>query len=265
MIEEKIKFKIRFLLTGKCTARCNYCHNEGQGKSAGLLSFETIKEIIKKLESTNNLPFEVVLSGGEPTLHKKAKDIARLCKSKNIYVSMVSHIGHTNLLDPILPYLDELKVHLDSFNRQEQFNNMGIELFRVNNSIKIAQKHSVKLVLNHPLTNINKLKDFLKAARSIQVHCKIIELYGENNYTLLNKVNWENMGYFYIDANILSHKLTTHKVYLKRCDYKYNDNKVLFIGSEGVTSSLDNNSSFYNKDIINSMRKIVMLNSSDIP
>lgn len=138
-------FKIRFLLTGKCTAKCSYCHNEGQEKSASLLSFKKINKIINILEDHNCLPSEVVLSGGEPTLHKNLVNIAKLCRSKNIYTSMASHIGHSKLLEPVLPYLDELKIHIDSFNPEEQYNSMGIHLNKSLYSIHIAKKTPNKI------------------------------------------------------------------------------------------------------------------------
>lgn len=232
-------FEIRLLLTGKCTAKCGYCHNEGQTKSANLLTLEYIKEIFEKLESKKNLPNEVVLSGGEPTLNKQVKDIAKFLKSKNIYVSMASHIGHTDLLEPVLPYLDELKIHLDSFNHDEQLRSMGIPLENVINSINLAKKYPVKLIVNHPLINKTKTIEFIGSARKISLDCKIIEEFGNVNNIILKDVDWNKIGYLKDINNSLKHVNSSHRLFLKRCGYLHNHGITLFIGSEGIRTALE--------------------------
>lgn len=251
----KKEFKIRLLLTGNCTAKCSYCHNEGQKKSASLLSLSYIKGILDKLEMENCLPSEIILSGGEPTLHKNAKDIAKICKSKNIYVSMASHIGHTNLLEPILPYLDELKIHLDSFNYKDQFDGMGINLKKVINSINMAKKYPVKMIVNHPLLNVVKMKDFIYNSGNMLIDCKIIEMHGQKKYISLDDINWGDIGYFENKFGVLSNK-NNHKIYLKKCGNKSNDEKTLFIGSEGIRSSINNDIIFYRNDILKLVKNI---------
>lgn len=232
-------FEIRFLLTGKCTAKCGYCHNEGQTKSANLLTLEYIKEIIEKLEYKNNLPDEVVLSGGEPTLNKQVKDIAKFLKSKNIYVSMASHVGHTDLLEPVLPYLDELKIHLDSFNHDEQLKSMGIPLENIINSINLAKTYPVKLIVNHPLVNTIKTIEFIESARKMSLDCKIIEEFGNINNISLKDVDWKKIGYLKYLNDRLKHVNSSHQLFLKRCDCLHNHGKTLFIGSEGIRTALE--------------------------
>lgn len=250
-------FKIRFLLTGKCTAKCSYCHNEGQEKSASLLSFKQIKKILDELDIKNSLPSEVVLSGGEPTLHKNLVNIAKLCKSKNIYTSMASHIGHSKLLDPVLPYLDELKIHIDSFNPEEQHRSMGIHLNDSIYSINLAKKYPVKLVINHPLVDIEKMKVFVESSRKISVNCKIIEQFGSDNYIPISKVDWSKMGYFHNSFGILTYKDKNHKIFTKKCGIKSNEDKTLFIGSGSVKSSLKNDIDFFKKDILILIKNII--------
>ena len=68
--------KLRFLLTSACTARCGYCHNEGQAKDTTQLSLEAINHVLDTLATGNLLVSEVILSGGEPTLHPYLAEIA---------------------------------------------------------------------------------------------------------------------------------------------------------------------------------------------
>ena len=231
-------FKIRLLLTGKCTAKCHYCHNEGQSKSANLLTLKYIKAFIQQLEYKNDLPDEVVLSGGEPTLHKQVKDIARFLKSKNLYVSMASHIGHTELLIPVLPYLDELKIHLDSFNHIEQQRKMGINLENVISSINLAKEYPINLIINHPLNNILETTLFLKGARAMDIDCKIIEVFGKEKVISIDNIDWRKMGYRKDTYNSFKYKDGSHKLFLKRCKTSSYLERTLFVGSEGIRSDL---------------------------
>lgn len=61
--------KIRFLLTSACTARCGYCHNEGQAKDNTQLPLQAITHVLDTLAAGNRQVSEIILSGGEPTLH----------------------------------------------------------------------------------------------------------------------------------------------------------------------------------------------------
>ena len=231
--------KIRLLLTGKCTARCDYCHNEGQSTSAPLLKLSAIKKYITELENNNALPEEVVLTGGEPTINKEVAKIAQFLKSKNIYVSMASHAGHPDLLEPVLPYIDELKIHLDSFDPELQFKSMGIPLEAVLKSIKLAKKYSLKLLVNHPLNNEKETKAFVVSARQKGIDVKIIELYQDENFVSLNAINWETFGYEETQNGYFKHKTSNHKLFFKRCGAKDNDTGTIFYGTEGIRSAIE--------------------------
>ena len=73
--------KLRFLLTSACTARCGYCHNEGQAKDNTQLSLQAISHVLDTLAAGNLQISEIVLSGGEPTLqmNELVDLICRLC------------------------------------------------------------------------------------------------------------------------------------------------------------------------------------------
>ena len=73
--------KLRFLLTSDCTARCGYCHNEGQAKDTTRLSLADITHVLDALAAGNRQVSEIILSGGEPALHPELAEIARRCAS----------------------------------------------------------------------------------------------------------------------------------------------------------------------------------------
>ena len=197
MNEPYAPLKVRFLLTGKCTARCAYCHNEGQAKAKAkapaLLGLPTIAAILATLETAGRLPDEIILSGGEPTLCRELGAIARLCKSSGAMVSLDTHAGHPKLLEAALPYLNEIKIHIDSFDPVVQRRSMGIEIADVLISIRLArQLPGLQIVANHPLQCIDETLSFVEQARRLGVDCKVIELFG--GATAYSAPAWERYG-----------------------------------------------------------------------
>lgn len=234
--------KIRFLLTSRCTATCAYCHNEGQGKQgASLLHLEAIQHVLDTLADAHIVPAEIVLSGGEPTLHKKVGEIARRCHATGAHVSMDSHVGHPNLLQAALPYLHELKMHIDSFDPATQYASMGIAIDQVLTSIQHAQQFpDLQLCINHPLHDVRETATFIQRARELSVDCKVIEMFGQETCAVnLRTVNWENLGYHHQAGGEWLHMDGKHRVFHKRCGAEHNFDNTLFIGADGIRRALD--------------------------
>ncbi len=235
-------FKIRFLLTNRCTATCDYCHNEGQGKhGASQLRVSQIANVLDTLQAGGYVPDEIILSGGEPTLHKHVGDIARRCKTTGAHVSMDSHVGHPALLQAALPYLDELKMHIDSFDPATQYTSMGIDISNVLSSIRFAQAFPVQLRVNHPLRDVPETVAFVQRTRELGVDCKVIEMFGNAQCSVnLRTVHWNNLGYTQQSSGEWLHTDGVHRVFHKRCGEKHNQHdNTLFIGADGVRRALD--------------------------
>lgn len=234
-------FQLRFLLTSQCTATCAYCHNEGQAKAASLLRLETIEGILAELKAHGRVPSEIVLSGGEPTLHKRLEEIARLCKSAGTYVSMDSHGGHPNLLKAALPYLDELKIHVDSFDALEQKASMGVEIGNVLASISLAKRFPLTLRINHPLKCARKTEAFITKARALEIDCKIIEMFDMDlPGPPLHTMDVAVQGYERQADGHWLHRNGSHRVFTKRCGANHNNlTNTLFIGFDGIRRAVD--------------------------
>ena len=228
--------KVRFLLTSACSARCDYCHNEGQSKWPALLQLKTISNILDRLISSGNMPDEIVLSGGEPTLHKQIGEIARMCKETGCYVSMDSHAGHPQLFAKALPFLDEIKIHIDSFHPEKQRQSMGIEIQHVQSSIRLAQTHDLKLIANHPLVNVQDTVDFISHARALGIHCKIIDIF---KFGIPAKVQWGQLGYVQLNEKTWLHHDGKHRIFTRSCDAEHNPYGTLFVGADGVRLGID--------------------------
>ncbi len=233
-----ITVKARFLLTRKCSARCGYCHNEGQTDAgASLLSLHQIAAVLDTMVRQNCLPQEIVLSGGEPTLHKQVADIARLCKSTGAHVSMASHGGHPDLLEPVLPWLDELKLHIDDADPDRQWRSMGIALGSVQQSIAIAQQfRGLHLVANHPLAQVQRTAMFVAWARQLRVHVKIIHRLQSR---LQPFMRWKNLGYTPLDATTWLHRNGWHRLFTKRCTDIHNPEPTFFVDTQGIRTRLE--------------------------
>lgn len=231
--------KIRFLLTSKCTATCAYCHNEGQSDATtGLLRLEQIEHLLGRFAQHNLQPDEIILSGGEPTLHKNLGVIAQRCKKATRHLSMNSHGGHPELLSKALPYLDELKLHIDSFDAEEQRRSMGIKLVSVDESIRRAHTYpTLKLIANHPLTNVHSGIRFVTEARARRIDCKIIDLFGTG---FAPSVNWQHQGYTLQEDGDWLHSDDTHRIFTKNCSLEHNSHdQTYFIAAEGIRLALD--------------------------
>ena len=169
--------KLRFLLTSDCTASCAYCHNEGQQKAGDRLTLIAIDHLLDTLADEGVDVSEIVLSGGEPTLHPQLPEIACRCKASGAWVSINTHAGHPTKLTPALPWLNELKIHVDSFDRQRQRASMGIGIDKVQQSIAAAKDHGdLQLFINHPLQSLDEASAVIDAARTLAVDVKLIEL-----------------------------------------------------------------------------------------
>lgn len=232
--------KLRFLLTNTCSARCAYCHNEGQQKSSDWLNLAAIKHVLNTLADGGVEVSEIVLSGGEPTLHPQLPEIARRCKASGAWVSINTHAGHPTKLVPALPWLDELKIHVDSFDPQRQQASMGIGIAKVQRSIVAAKGHeNLQMFINHPLQSLEEASAVIDAARALAVDVKLIELLDTTcEQPRLQQLPWVELGYRSMGENSWQHSGSTHRVLTRRCAHTTDETIELFVGPNGIRQNL---------------------------
>ena len=238
--------QIRFLLTNKCTARCEYCHNEGQSKAGNLLSVEAIRHVLNTLEKHGCTPSEIVLSGGEPTLHKQLAEIAQICHATGAHISMDSHGGHPELFKKALPFLHELKVHIDSFDPLIQQKSMGIDIENVRRTVRLAQQSGIHVQANHPLQDLAQTVDFIQHARLEGLDCKIIEVFNENtagpadacSVLGVHQQDWSAYGY-QREGDFWRHQNGRHRLFGRQCAQRTAHHHTLFIGADGIRRQLN--------------------------
>lgn len=232
--------KLRFLLTNACSARCAYCHNEGQQKASDRLDLAAIEHLLDTLAGGGVCVSEIVLSGGEPTLHPQLPEIARRCKASGALVSINTHAGHPTKLVPALPWLDELKIHVDSFDPQRQRASMGIGIAKVRQSIAAAKDHgNLQLFINHPLQSLDEASAVIDAARAMAVDVKLIELLDTTcGQPRLQQLPWAELGYRSTGDGSWRHVYGTHRVLTRRCGQSACETVELFIGPDGIRHDL---------------------------
>lgn len=230
---------LRFLLTNACSARCAYCHNEGQKKASDQLDLAVIEHALGTLAGGGVDVGEIVLSGGEPTLHPQLLEIARRCKASGALVSINTHAGHPTKLAPALPWLDELKIHVDSFDPQRQRASMGISIAKVRQSIAAAKEYgNLQLFINHPLQSLDEARAVIDAARALEVDVKLIELLDTTcGQPRLQQLPWAELGYRSTDGGCWRHVNGTHRVLTRRCGQS-GEAVELFVGPDGVRREL---------------------------
>lgn len=235
-------FKIRLLLTSACTARCAYCHNEGQAKDSTRLelALADIAHVLDTLAAAGQRVGEIILSGGEPTLHPQLADIAQLAKASGALVSINTHGGHPGLLERALPWIDELKLHVDSFDPQRQKQSMGLSIGKVLHSIEKSRQYpGLRTVVNHPLQSLHEASEVIATTRALGVECKLIELLDTAQACpQLPDIPWAALGYQPTAPGLWQHPSSGHRVMARRCNTHQAHITELFIGADGVRRQL---------------------------
>ena len=230
--------KLRLLLTSACTARCGYCHNEGQAKDSTQLSLHAITHVLDTLAAGNHNISEIILSGGEPTLHPQLSEIAQRCKATGALVSINTHGAHPGLLERALPWVDELKLHIDSFDPQRQKHSMGLSIDKVLQSIERSRQYSgLRTVVNHPLQSLEEAREVIATTRQLGVECKFIELL-DTTTVGLSDIPWAALGYHATAPGFWQHRDCGHRAMARRCNTQQTHATELFIGADGVRRQL---------------------------
>ena len=231
--------KLRFLLTSDCTASCAYCHNEGQAKDKTYLALADIAHVLNPFAAAGQRVDEIILSGGEPTLHPQLAAIAQRAKASGALVSINTHGAHPGLLERALPWVDELKLHIDSFDPQRQKRSMGLSIDKVLQSIERSRQHHVlRTVVNHPLQSLHEAREVIATTRALGVECKFIELLdAAQGYPQLADIPWAELGYQPAGPGLWLYPGSGHRAMARRCNATSTD-ITWFVGADGVRTDL---------------------------
>jgi len=108
------------LYTPGCNLRCPYCHNWRivVDPQPPFLQEETA---LKILESRKKYVDAVVVTGGEPTMHKELPKFLKKLKDRGFLVKLDTNGFYPQVLEECLPYVDyvalDVKTSLDKYGR----------------------------------------------------------------------------------------------------------------------------------------------------
>ncbi|HNQ49526.1 MAG TPA: radical SAM protein [Hydrogenophilus thermoluteolus] len=229
--------QLRLLLTNRCSACCAYCHNEGQIHEKGHLPLSAIETLLAYWQTVGISFDEIVLSGGEPTLHPQIARIAQLCHTACRHVSINTNGAHPSRLLSALRWISEVKIHLDSFDPGQQVASMGIALERVLTTIAHARNHQVRVLLNHPVRDVQESATFVKEASNRGIDCKLIAMLGDAPEIAITQA-LQAMGYVAQRNSCWYQPTSGHRVFLSACQ-PVSNRQTFFVDAEGVRCGLD--------------------------
>jgi pyruvate formate lyase activating enzyme len=110
------------LFTPGCNLRCPFCHNWRivLNPQPPFLQEETA---LRTLESRKKYVDAIVITGGEPTIHKELPRFLRKLKDKGFAVKLDTNGFNTQILEECLPHLDF--VALDVKTSLEKYEKLG--------------------------------------------------------------------------------------------------------------------------------------------
>ena len=96
-------------LTLSCNLSCSYCYMRYNLKSSCSVEFYNFEKWLYKFKKIG--VNHIILTGGEPTLHKDFKDIIKLIKKEGFYLTLLTN--GTNIDSLELNYIDKCIISMD--------------------------------------------------------------------------------------------------------------------------------------------------------
>ncbi len=172
MIKIKPK-RIRILLNNVCNAKCFYCHNEGQ--KPALTKNKINPEFVGRLLD-NVFTSEVVISGGEPTLHPRIVEISKEIKKRGIKLTLNTNGSMGQRLESLYDIVDGIKFSIDAVNKSAYEKIKKIPYEVVLQNLLAAKKKNIDIKINAPFTSMKNAVDLIKFSEDNKIGVKFIEV-----------------------------------------------------------------------------------------
>lgn len=184
---------IMIAITNKCNLSCLHCGFSAGPVEKKELSLEEVLSII----NNNQKASEIVITGGEPLIHKDFEQIAR--KLNDSFIGKKTLMTNGTLIDNkfsklIASVFDEISISIDGATKDSCDIMRGHGVYeKVLSSIELLKKMGMSnITLSMTLTDINKSeeKQFIELCKEINVEPIIRDLFltgrAEKNSGLLN-------------------------------------------------------------------------------
>ena len=164
-----------FHITNKCNLRCKHCYADAGDKLKNELSLEEIKKAIDDLHDLGTQ--YIILSGGEPLIHKNFFDILGHCNEKKMHTMITSN---GTLLDDKtakklkkFKYLDSVQISIDSHlpERHNEFRGINNAFELAIRGVKACKNNGLKVSIMTTLSkyNIDNMDKMLELFTSLGV------------------------------------------------------------------------------------------------
>ena len=135
---------ITVMLTNTCNLACKHCCATEISASQDI-SFQALNQIIA-LE-----PQQITVTGGEPLLHKRIRDILSLLKKeyKGILVLATNGTLVEHYFDLILTYIDKVEISLDGVEDKDTEKYRGRGVFqKVLDAVQMLKQHDIPVAMS---------------------------------------------------------------------------------------------------------------------
>ena len=163
------------LFTGGCNYKCPFCHN------APLITpkpFLDMDDIIKYLTSRKKMLEAIVISGGEPTLHKELPNVLKTFKELGYIIKLDTNGTNPKMLKELI---DNKLIDYVAMDIKSSFSNYHIvtetnnpQLDNIKQSISILKTSNIDFEFRttlvkefHNLDTINEMKELVNGAKKL--------------------------------------------------------------------------------------------------
>lgn len=219
-------------LTDRCNYRCTYCRPTGW-RGGTNLEYDQLVNFLEKVMEDKNQQYNVVLSGGEPTVHPRIIDVLKYLHDRGIHVTLVSN-GSRRLewWKKNLRYIDKLvfsyqinSAILEEFIEKIKFITRHRKI-QINLSM-IPERFDECLQIAEELKKVQNLTIVLKALKNKKIKPRRLYNYTEEQMNIMSNAvesietptikdrNVPVVSYYFDDGtveDIPSYKVITKKL-----------------------------------------------------
>lgn len=134
------------LFTGGCNFRCPYCHNSDLVLRPNEIKNIPLSHIIKRLKKFKKWIGHIVITGGEPTIHKNLPELIKVLKTSGLSVKLDTNGSNPDMLKKLadahlIDYIAmDIKGPLDEYNR---WCGVEVEIDKIKESIAFIIEGSI--------------------------------------------------------------------------------------------------------------------------
>jgi len=169
----KVPLNMQLQLTDRCNLKCEFCYNSLDHKSREL-TFDEIVDVLKQMRAAGTL--FVCLTGGEPTLHPRFFDIARMVHEMGFALEVITNAtllneSHYQLFQEIKPRYIAVSLHGLQQASHERLTRTPESFNRTRAAIERMKELGIPVQLRIPITryNFHELDELIMYAEALGI------------------------------------------------------------------------------------------------